>query len=443
MYEIVLESISDGVFTVDLNWIITTFNRAAEEITGIKRDKAIGAFCYEVFKSNMCESECPLRKTLKNGKPVINKTGYLINLKGRRVPISISTAILKDRNGLVIGGAETFRDLSELELLKSELHSKLRLHEMFSLSPAMSKIFDTLPTIADCPSTVLIQGETGTGKEMIARTIHALSPRRKNPFIAINCSALPDSLLESELFGYKKGAFTGADKDKAGRFALANNGTILLDEIAEITPAMQSKLLRVLQEKEYEPLGSVKTEKTGARILAATNRNLKKMVQEGSFRQDLYYRIDVLSITLPPLRERKEDLPSISERLLHRHRAILKKPVQGFTEQVFSLFYSYHWPGNIRELENFIERAIVLCKGGLITPDLLPVEVFKPLISSEEMVSFSQVIENTEKACILNSLQRNNYNRKATAQELNIDTATLYRKVKKLRLQIPKGNSCS
>jgi PAS domain S-box-containing protein len=437
MNDIVLESISDGVFTIDLDWKITSFNRAAEEITGVKRSKAIGSYCHEVFKSNMCENECPLRKTLRTRKPIINKSGYIIDLNGRRLPISVSTAILQDQNGKIIGGAETFRDLSELEILKSELHTKFGINEMFSNSPAMARIFDNLPTIADCTSTLLIEGETGTGKELIARTIHSLSSRSKGPFIAINCGALPDSLLESELFGYKKGAFTGAEKDKPGRFALAQNGTLLLDEIAEISPAMQSKLLRVLQEKEYEPLGSIKSEKTNARILAATNQTLRQLVKKGDFRQDLFYRINVLSIELPPLRDRKEDIPAIAERLLQRHKTLLNKSVLGFTEQVYSCFYSYDWPGNIRELENVIERAIVLCKGSFIAPENLPENLFKTRKPANERSSISDVVKETEKACIINTLQKNNYNRSTTSKDLGIDKATLYRKIKKYRIKLP------
>ena len=243
----ILESISDGVFTVDPQWRITSFNRAAENITGIRRSEAIGALCCEVFKSNMCESECPLRHTLKTGKPIINKAGYIITVKGERIPVSVSTALLIDETGTVIGGAETFRDLREIEMLKSELKSRAVLGSISSNNAAMEKLFEVVNAAAPTESTILIQGETGTGKELLAHSIHDLSGRKKGPFIAVNCAALPDTLLESELFGYKKGAFTGAEKDKPGRFALAKSGTVFLDEIGEMPLPLQVKLLRVLQ----------------------------------------------------------------------------------------------------------------------------------------------------------------------------------------------------
>ena len=236
---------------MDAEWCVTSFNRAAENITGVPRKEAIGRRCAEVFRSSMCGAECALQKTLNTGRPVIGKSGYIINAEGERIPISISTAVLKDAGGKVIGGAETFRDLSELDALRRELAGRVRVGELVSHSPVMKKLFDVMPAIAASPSTVLIQGETGTGKELMARTLHALSPRARGPFVAVNCGALPDTLLESELFGYKAGAFTGAVKDKPGRFALANGGTLFLDEIGEISPALQVRLLRVLQERVY------------------------------------------------------------------------------------------------------------------------------------------------------------------------------------------------
>lgn len=247
--EIILESISDGVFTVDRQWRITSFNRAAEQITGISREEAIGKRCSEVFKASMCEVDCALCRTLETGTPVVNRSAFIVDAQGRRIPISVSTALFRDRKGNVIGGAETFRDLSVVEELRKELDGRFQIGDMVSRSPTMRRIFDTLPQVAASDSTVLIQGETGTGKELLARALHGSSPRRHKPFVAVNCGALPDTLLESELFGYKAGAFTGANRDKLGRFALAEGGTIFLDEISEISPALQVRLLRVLQEK--------------------------------------------------------------------------------------------------------------------------------------------------------------------------------------------------
>ncbi len=429
---IILESISDGVFTVDKDWKITSFNTSAERITGIGRKEAMGRACCEVFKSNMCENECPLRKTMQTGKPQINKTGYIITLEGKRIPISISTALLKDNKGKVIGGAETFRDLSEIESLKRELKEHVTYGEMSSGSLSMRRIFETLNAISDSTTTILIQGETGTGKEVLARTIHKKSPVADGPFIALNCSALPDNLLESELFGYKRGAFTGADKEKPGRFSLAQNGTIFLDEIGDISPALQVKLLRVLQEKEYQALGSTKTEKTNARVITATNRNLEKMVKEGIFRQDLFYRINIIKMELPPLRERKEDIPVLAEKFLEKFKGVQGKEINNFSPDVLSLFYMYNWPGNIRELENVIERAVVLCNRKQIGLECLPQEMTESqhLATVTRGTDLRNTRKEMERQAILKALERNGNDKGKTAKELKIDRVTLYRKMK-------------
>jgi len=436
MTEIILESISDGVFTVDADWVVTSFNRAAEKITGIKKKKAIGSYCFEVFKSNMCESECPLRKTIKTGKPIINKTGYIINPQGERIPISVSTAILLDKNGNSIGGAETFRDLSEIEKLKTELKSRATLGDMTSNNPVMRGVFDTVIAASSSGSTILIQGETGTGKELLARTIHSLSPRADGPFIAVNCGALPDTLLESELFGYKKGAFTGAEKDKPGRFALARGGTIFLDEIADIPLPLQVKLLRVLQEKEYEPLGSVKSEKTDVRVISATNRNLKDMITQKEFRQDLFYRINIITLELPPLRFRKEDIPPLAERFLGKYARIMNKHIEGIHPDVYSLFYAYEWPGNIRELENIMERAVVLTSKKIIELECLPPDLSGIYGSANDQPGIHDVKEKAEKISIIRALEKNGYDRESAAHELGINRATFYRKVKRYKIDL-------
>lgn len=441
MPDSILESISDGVFTVDADWRVTSFNRAAERITGIDRKEAIGRFCHEVFKSNMCESECPLRKTLKTGKAIIDKKGYCLSPTGKRIPISVSTAILYDKDGKAVGGAETFRDLREIEELKEKLQEKEE--TLSSRNPKMQHLIDMIPTIARSPATVLIEGETGTGKEVIARVIHRMSDREKGPFVAVNCGALPDTLLESELFGYKKGAFTGADKNKAGRFKLAENGTLFLDEIGDIPLALQVKLLRVLQEREYEPLGATTAEKTNARIICATNKDLKTLVERGLFRRDLYYRINVITLSLPPLRERKEDIPYFAERFLQKNNEESGKRIRGFTSQAFAAFSAYLWPGNIRELENVIARATVLCDSTHIDVSLLPEELTRSLRQNLEVPARGEQIptdkqsedlksakRSYERQLILDTLRRYGGNCSAAAHEMGVDKATLYRKIK-------------
>ena len=437
--EAILESISDGVFTVDLEWRITSFNRAAEEITGIPRGEALGRRCSEVFRSSMCEVECALRQTLETERPVIGKSGYIIDAEGRRIPISVSTAVLRDGEARIIGGAETFRDLGEVEALRRELEGRFRVGDLVSRSPVMQKLFEVLPAIAASPSTVLILGETGTGKELLARTIHALSSRHKGPFVAVNCGALPDTLLESELFGYKAGAFTGANKDKPGRFAMAKGGTLFLDEIGEVSPALQVRLLRVLQERVYEPLGATRSETADARIIVATNRDLAEQMRRGAFREDLYYRVNVVRVELPPLRRRKEDIPLLVEQFIDRFNRLQQKAVQGIAAEALSLLMAHDWPGNIRELENLIERSFILCGEGFIGIGQLPEELTAIRAGEQAAISGIKKIHNLFDAqSIRSALERNGNNRLAAARELGIHKSTLFRKMKKLGIPLPE-----
>lgn len=435
--EAILESISDGVFTVDKSWKITSFNRAAEDITGIPRKEALGRQCCEVFRSNMCETGCALEKTIKTGKPIINRSGFIINSEGSRIPISVSTAVLRNEKGKVIGGAETFRDLSEVEGLRKELEGRFRMGDLVSRSPLMEAIFEIMPAVAESPSTVLVLGETGTGKELAARTIHSLSLRADEPFVAVNCGALPDTLLESELFGYKAGAFTGAVKDKPGRFSLAGKGTIFLDEIGEISQAMQVRLLRILQEKTFEPLGSVKSEKLEARIIAATNKNMEKLVDDKVFRQDLYYRINVVRMEIPPLRKRKEDIALLVDNFIKKFNRVQNRRVPGIDSQALSLLMAHDWPGNIRELENAVERAFILCGDNEISLKHLPPEItgIGHLSKGQDIRSVRQ---DLEARAISEAIERNNYNRQAAARELGIHKSTLFRKIKEYGIQLPE-----
>jgi len=435
--EAILESISDGVFTVGLDWRVTSFNRAAEKITGVSRREAVGKRCSEVFRSSMCEAECALRRTIKTGKPVIGKSGYIIDSGGNRIPISVSTAVLRDAAGGVTGGAETFRDLSEVEELRRELEGKYRVGDLTSRSPLIQRVFEVLPALAASPSTVLILGETGTGKELVARTIHSLSPRSQGPFIAVNCGALPDTLLESELFGYKAGAFTGAIKDKPGRFAMARGGALFLDEIGEVSPALQVRLLRVLQDRIYEPLGATRSESTDARIIVATNKDLTDQVRQGVFREDLYYRVNVVRIELPPLRRRKEDIPLLVEQFVARFNRLQMKSVQGIAAEALSLLMAHDWPGNIRELENVIERAFILCHEGYISIGHLPDELRAHRAAGDLDSDVRSAHDILDAQAIRAALERNAFNRLAAAKELGIHKTTLFRRIKKLGISLP------
>jgi len=436
----ILDSISDGVFTVDEDWRVSSFNRAAERITGVSRHDAIGQRCCDVFRASICESECALQETMRSGRPVVNKAIYIVDARGRRVPISISTAILKDADGNVIGGAETFRDLSMVERLRKELHQKHTFADIIGRSHAMQSLFNLVPQIADSDSTVLIEGASGTGKELFARAIHNLSPRKDKQFVAINCGALPDTLLESELFGYKAGAFTDARKDKLGRFAVADGGTIFLDEIGDVSPAVQVKLLRVLQERAYEPLGSVETVKVDVRVIAATNRGLAGLVQAGRFRDDLFYRINVIHMELPPLCDRREDIPLLVEQFIDKFNRLQNKDVAGVSEQVMALLMEHDYPGNVRQLQNIIEHAFVLCSSGLIELTHLPAALRGQSPVQATPGATGGDLRSLEAMHIVDAVRRHGGNRTAAAKALGINPSTLFRKIKAMGIELPPGD---
>jgi PAS domain S-box-containing protein len=435
--DVILDSINEGVFTVDLDWRITAFNRAAEGITGVRRQEAIGQPCCEVFRASICENACVLKQTLGTGKPVVNATAHIITNSGQRLPIRISTAELKDENGRVIGGVETFQDLSQIEQLQKELTKQYTFEDIVGRSPAMMQLFEILPQIAESSSTVLIQGPSGTGKELFARAIHNLSPRKNKPMVAVNCGALPDTLLESELFGHKAGAFTDAKRDKPGRFALADGGTIFLDEIGDISQAMQVRLLRVLQERIVEPLGSVKPVPVDVRVVAASNKDLGELVRKGEFREDLYYRIMVIRLDLPGLGQRREDIPLLVDHLVAKFNRLQGKDIAGVTDEVLARLMNHDYPGNVRELENIIEQAFVLGRGGLIQLHHLPPEL-RPSTTNSNTESGPMSILAMEKYLINEALRRHGGNRKRASEDLGIDTSTLYRKIKALGIETPE-----
>ncbi|MFC1742789.1 sigma-54 interaction domain-containing protein [Candidatus Riflebacteria bacterium] len=436
--QIILDSVSDGVFTVDNQWRITSFNRAAERILKLKREDALGKPCCEVFRANICERACALRQTLKTGKPIVNKTIQIISSAGKKIPISISTGILKNGERKIIGGVETFRDLSFIEKLKTKVAKQNCFLDIISKNPRIQRIFQILPDIAESESTVLIEGKSGTGKELFAKAIHKLSKRKKRKLITVNCGALPDSLLESELFGYKKGAFTDAKFDKLGRFALAEGGSIFLDEIGEIPLSFQTRLLRILEEKEYEPLGATITLKANVRVIAATNQSLKELVDKGKFREDLYYRINIIPIEIPSLSQRKEDIPLLIEHFCDLFNKLRGKYLSGVSSEAMKILLHYDYPGNIRELENIIEHAFVLCKEGEIETQHLPDYLLEKhsIITKVSSKDFS--LRESQKNLILNALKRNNWNRLAAANELGIHKSTLFRKIKTYKINLQK-----
>jgi len=429
----ILDSISEGVFTVDVDWRITSFNKAAERITGVSRDEAIGQKCHEVFRANVCDSGCILRETMDAQRAIRNRAITVIRTDGKVVPISVSTALLKDDFGNVVGGVETFLDLTVVDELRKKLERKYSFGDIISKNETMLRLFSILPQIAQSESSVLIEGASGTGKELFALAIHNNSHRKNGPFIAVNAGALPDTLCESELFGYKSGAFTDAKRDKPGRFALAENGTIFLDEIGDISPAMQVRLLRVLEEKSFEPLGSTDKIQTNARVITATNRNLAELVEQGTFRDDLYYRINVVKIAIPRLSERKQDIPLLVDHFIRRFNHLTGKEITGVSEETLAVFMHHEWPGNVRELENAIEHAFVLCNGGLLQLRHLPAQLIpkNDLSATRHAVTMKEI----EKEAIQKALERNQWKKSKTARELGIDRNTLRRKIHQFEIR--------
>jgi PAS domain S-box-containing protein len=428
----IIESIGEGVFTIDLEKRITYFNSAAETITGFPAAEAVGQKCFDIFRADTCEKQCPLDRSLASGKPELHPRVALISKSGSEVPVSMSTSLLKDQRGRIIGGVRIFRDLSELERLRRELTRSFTHEDIIGKSPRMREITSFLPDVAESDSAVLIEGPTGSGKELIARALHQLSGRRGGPFIAVNCAALPETLLESELFGYAKGAFTGAVKNKAGRILLANKGTLFLDEIASTSLAFQADLLRVLEDGEFTPLGDTKTVKADFRLVTATNQHLRDLVHEGKFREDLYYRLNVAKISLPPLQERKEDIPLLVDHFIHKFNLIKGKNIEGVSSEVLPFLMDYAFPGNIRELENIIEYSFISCKGATIDMEHLSRDLLEshrkkmpPLSTAEQ--------EEAQKMQVI--LERHPHNRPEAARVLGMSRTTLWRKITKYGLK--------
>lgn len=428
--EIIFDSISDGVLTVDKTCKITSFNRAAEQITGFKAEEAVGKHCFDIFRTEICHKRCALKDTLKNEETIDNVRVTIITKEGCEMPISISTTMLKDENGRTIGAVEFFRDMTELEHLQKRADQRKAMESIVSVNVEMQQLIHSLPNIAESGCNVLIQGPSGSGKELFAEVIHNLSPRKYGPYIKINCAALPAQLLESELFGHEKGAFTDAKKDRPGQFCLANGGTLLLDEISEMDISLQVKLLRVLNNGEYRPLGSSKTLRSDARIIAATNANLKEQIEYGKFREDLYFRVNVVEIKVPPLKDRPEDIPLLSKHFITKLKKKRRSQEISISSDAMKLLMKYDFPGNVRELENAIEHAFVMSQGSSILPSHLPDNI-RNFINSGS----SENNKKSEKDVIYNSLQRHQGNKTKAADELGMHRTTLWRKIKQYNIK--------
>jgi two-component system response regulator HydG len=452
--EQIIDTMADGVFTLDNIGRVTSWNRSMERISGYTAEEAMGKSC-QILKCSRCfGKKCPsgIRscKIIKEGESEAHEC-LIMHKAGNNVPVIKNARVVRDENQKTIGVVETVTDLSEISLARQKaeealirLGEKHRLENLIGKSHEMQKVFAAINAAAASEATILIMGESGTGKELVAGAIHQRSARKTFPLIAVNCSALTESLLESELFGHVKGAFTGAVQNRVGRFEEADGGTVFLDEIGEISPFIQVKLLRVLQEREIERVGDSKTRKINIRIMAATNRDLYSRVQEGHFRDDLYYRLKVFPIVLPPLKKRKEDIPLLTRHFIDRYNHKTGKNITGISQHAMRVFLDHSWPGNVRELENAIEHAFVLCDRDQIEISDLPLEIRQ---SGDECwpgavpgagARKARIGKDLAKEELLELLERREWNKAEVARRLGVSRTAVWKYMKKWNIPLQK-----
>jgi len=428
--EAVLEHLHRGVFVVNERQRVVAFNRQAQEITGFTPEEAVGRFCWEVFQADRCKRACLLRATLEDGATRQDQRVSILTKAGERLDLLVSTAAIKNKRGAIVGGVETFQPLGLAFIEAPETPSTSGEVEIIGQSPTMQRLLAMLPDVAASEATVLLEGESGTGKDLFAQAIHLKSRRAQGPFVAFSCSTLVETLIESELFGHVKGAFTGAVAHKTGRFELARGGTLFLDEIGDLKPELQAKLLRVLETKVFERVGGTRPVPLEARIIAATHRNLAQEVRRGRFRMDLLYRLRTVPFYLPPLRERKEDIPLLVNHCLARLNRAYGKNVRGVDPKVMVLLQQYSWPGNVRELERALEHAFVFVKGAVITQEHLP-ELKSPLPRpAARRTGFEDQPDASEILSIQKALKKARGKRDVAARLLGISRSSLWRKMK-------------
>lgn len=437
--KMILDNLDIGVLTVDRGSHVTFFNTMSENITGYDRAQVLGKPCTTIFPIDFCKDVLELKKTPADVTSPKRLEAEVITRQGTRIPIEAQCMALKNEEGRIVGGLTTITDLSLKYHLNRVIRDQYTSYDMVGRDPSMQKIFEIIPVVAASEATVLIEGPTGTGKDILAKIIHTASKRSASPLIKVNCAALPGDLLESEMFGYVKGAFTGADRDKPGRFQLADGGTIFLDEIGDLPLSLQGKLLRVLEDREFYPLGSRRTAKVDVRIIAATNQGLEGLVQEKRFREDLYYRINVMRLDLPPLRRRKSDIPLLISHILRRMGEARGRRIEKISEEAMEVLLNYDYPGNVRELENILEHALIICQGATIRYSDLPLSLQRPTATgdapeqSNDLRSdeFRMMQAKGEKELIRARLLAHGGHRGKTAADLHINRTTLWRKMKK------------
>ena len=435
--KIILDNLDIGVLTVDRGGHITFFNNRAETITGFNRGDVLGKSCSMIFGKTASHDLLLLNETIADGRARSTSEGEIKTREGQAIPMRANYMALKNEDGRIVGGLATIADLSLKYQFNSEIKGRYTFYDMVGKDPAIQKIFEIVPVVASSDATILIEGPTGTGKDVLAKVIHNASRRSKKSLVKVNCAALPDNLLESEMFGYVKGAFTGAEKDKPGRFQEADGGTIFLDEIGDLPLSLQAKLLRVLEDKEFYPLGSRKTTKVDVRIISATNQNLEQLVAEKRFREDLFYRLNVMRLDLPPLKQRRGDIPLLISHILKRLCVTRDTIVEKFSNDAMEVLLNYDYPGNVRELENIIEHALIVCQDKIIERNHLPLSLQDGIstpLPEEEKRPFDKEIEFSEKNLILETLRKHNWNKGKTASALEINRTTLWRKIKKYNI---------
>jgi PAS domain S-box-containing protein len=438
--EAILDCLVEGLVTVDDRGRVMGINRAACEILEVEKQEAIHANCSTLLGEQFCRSAAAIREAIGNNQPVHDVELQARTRGGRDKVLVFRTNVFRDAEGRPRGSLVLLRDVTELHALKADLARRYRLHNILGKSKPMQEIFQLIEEVADADATVLIEGESGTGKELVARAIHYQGPRAEGPFVAVNCSALAEGVLESELFGHVQGAFTGAVRDKRGRFETAHGGTIFLDEIGDLAPSIQVKLLRVLQERVIERVGSEESVPVDIRVIAATNRNMAELVAAGSYRQDLYYRLRVVPIPLPPLRDRRADVPLLAQHFVDRFREETGRPIEGLSPEAMTLLIDYPWPGNVRELENAIEYAFVKTRRGPILPVHLPPEL-RPTNATDKLTAHEPPLEETLRASpavIREILVAAGWNVAKAARRLHVSRTTLYKRIRQLGLKRPR-----
>ncbi len=431
-FDAVLDSMSDGVVVCDGAMRVIKFNSAAEQITGWSRGDAIGApTCPDIFRGYLCGHGCAVERAAA-GEGVRDQEVMIRHRNGEQRLIVLTTSAIPGAGGGSLGVVAVFRDITELARLRTELHGRGGFPNLVGRSATMRVLYEQVEDVATSEAGVLLLGETGVGKELVAEAIHRASRRAHGPLIKVNCSALSEGLLESELFGHVRGAFTGALRDKVGRFELASGGTIFLDEIGELSASLQVKLLRVLQEKEIERVGEAGVIPVDCRVIAATNRDLRALVDRGVFREDLFYRLSVIPIHVPPLRERRSDIALLAEHFLGRIATQEGKSIEGFTSDAIDVLLEYRWPGNVRELENAIAFAVIKCRAPRIGAQHLPAEIRAAPRAARAAAG------TLTRAAIEAALEKTGGNRVGAARSLGVGRATFYRKVAELGITIPR-----